>query len=46
MKDFGKVDGLLSPNSFPSYLFQFDKYNPKLDNPFIRHSNVSFFLSF
>lgn len=25
-----------------SYLFQFDKYTPKLDNPFIRHSNVSF----
>lgn len=34
------------PNSFLSYLFQFDKYTPKLDNPFIRHSNVSFFLSF
>lgn len=30
---------LLSP------LFQFDKYTPKLDNPFIRHSNVSLFSS-
>lgn len=31
------------PNPFPPYVFQFDKYTPKLDNPFIRHSNVSFF---
>lgn len=29
---------------FLSYLLQFDKYAPKLDNPFIRHSNVSFFI--
>lgn len=35
--------GLLFPNAFLFCLFQFDKYGPKLDNPFIRHSNVSFF---
>lgn len=28
---------------FFSFLQQFDKYTPKLDNPFIRHSNVSSF---
>lgn len=34
--------GFCFPNSFLSFLHQFDKYTPKLDNPFIRHSNVSF----
>lgn len=27
------------------FSFQFDKYAPKLDNPYFRHSNVSAYLS-
>lgn len=38
--------GLVFSNASLSCLSQFDKYTPKLDNPFIRHSNVSLSLSF
>lgn len=44
MKCFSPSLGFCSLIIFFFYLFQFDKYTPKLDNPFIRHSNVSFLI--
>lgn len=38
---FDFVDMFLIWVSLSLFLFQFDKYAPKLDNPFLRHSSVS-----
>lgn len=48
MTDFVKVDHFVDLCFLIlfSLIFQFDKYTPKLDNPFIRHSNVSLSLAF